>query len=266
MKILFSTGCLFHLPLAEIFRLAAEAGFDGCDLVVNRDFNDPRYEETVQTALAILPAHALHVPFMKVKRWGTQEQAVVRCVELAKKLGIRVVNFHPPSWFHMEIQFFRWFRKVGDFQRELRCEDVFLTIENMPLSGRRLKLAPYVLNRFEDLIDFAIARNLYFTFDTTHLGTFDSDVVAAFLRFLKTGRLKNIHLSDCAPPDQHLFYGRGKLPIARLLNTARVMGYDGMVTVELAPAELPTTREWLSKVLSYACSFVRLHAGEAKGG
>lgn len=261
MKILFSTGCLFHLPLEEIFGLAAEAGFDGCDLVVNTSFNDPSHEERLSSALSILPAHALHVPFMKIQTWGSHLRALVRCVEIAKKFNITVINFHPPNWFHMEVSFLNWFRKVNDFQQEFGCHDQFLAIENMPLSGRRLKLAGYVLNRFEDLIEFGIKRNLYFTFDTTHLGTFDADVVAAFISYFRTGRLRNIHLSDCIPPQQHLFFGRGRLPIARLLNTARILGYEGMVTVELAPRELPKTRVHLKKVLSYACSFVRLHTG-----
>jgi sugar phosphate isomerase/epimerase len=262
MKILFSTGCLFHLPLEETFRLAADAGFDGCDLVVNRDFNDPRYEETIEKALSTLPIHALHAPFMKVDAWGTHVQALMRCIDLAKRFGISTVNFHPPSWFHMEMKFFKWFRQISDFQKELACEGIFLTIENMPLSGRRLKLAPYVLNRYEDLIEFGSKKNLYFTFDTTHLATFDTDVVSAFLRFFKTGRLKNIHLSDALAPDQHLFFGRGDLPLARLLNTVKVLGYDELVTVELGSGELPRTREWLTRVLSYACSFVRLHLCE----
>ncbi len=265
MKILFSSGTLYQWPLTEVFLLAKEAGFDGCDLVINRSLDGPHFNQQIEEALAILPAYSLHVPVTKLRSWGAQVEALVRCIETARRVGIRVVNFHPPSWFHHEISFYRWFRKVDDFQQELECGDVFLCIENMPLAGRRLKLAAYVLNDFKDLIEFGVTRNLYFTFDTTHVRTFDCDAVVSFLNFYKTGRLRNVHLSDSAA-DSHLFPGTGTLPIARLLNTMRRVGYDEMVTLEVAPRELPFTREWLAKVMRYAASFMKLHLSNEKQG
>ena len=223
MKTLFSTGTLYQLPLKDVFLLSREAGFDGCDLVINRALDDPRYREVLQEVAAILPVYSLHVPYHRLKAWGTQVEALKRSVDLAREFAIRVVNFHPPSWFHHEWHFYRWFRKIRDFQKELECDNVFLAIENMPLIGRRLRLAPYVFNDFRDLIEFGIKRNLYFTFDTTHLGTFEQDPVAAFLAYYGTDRLRNIHLSDCISADGHLFPGRGTLPIARLLNTVRAV-------------------------------------------
>lgn len=262
MKVLFSTGTLYQLPLKDVFLLSKEAGFDGCDLVINRSLDDPHYKEVLREVLDILPVYSLHVPYHRLKFWGSQIEALKRSIDTAKEFGVRVVNFHPPSWFRHELQFYRWFRKIRDFQREVDCGNVFLTIENMPLIGRRLRLAPYLLNDFRDLIDFGTKRNLYFTFDTTHLGTFEEDPIAAFLKYHATGRLKNVHLSDCISADGHLFLGRGTLPIARLLNTMRALGYDEMVTLEVAPNELPVTADWLIKTMSYAASFMKLHLGQ----
>ena len=266
MKVLFSSGTLYELPLKEIFCLARDAGFDGCDLVVNRSLDEPRFRDTVEEALTILPAYSLHVPYTKLRLWGTQVNALTRSVQIAKEFGIRLVNFHPPSWFHHEITFYRWFRKIHDFQKELDCQGVALAIENMPLIGKRLKLAPYVLNDFKDLIDFGVKRNLYFTFDTTHISTFDYDTVVSFLSFYKTGRLRNVHLSDSTLTESHLFLGRGVLPIARLLNTMRKIGYDEMVTLEVAPRELPVTKTWLLNIMRYAASFMRMHLGQEEHG
>jgi len=266
MKILFSTGTLYQLPLLETFSLVREAGFDGCDLVINRGLDDPRHKEILTEALSILPAYSLHVPLHRLKTWGTRVEALARCVRTAKELGIRVVNFHPPSWYYHEITFYRWFRRIHDFQKDLGCEDVLLAIENMPRIGKRLRLAPYVLNDFKDLLEFGIKKNLYFTFDTTHVGTFEYDAVAAFLAFHKTERLRNVHLSDCAGADSHLFLGRGTLPVARLLNTMRAVGYDEMVTLEIAPNELPVTKEWLLKMMRYTASFMKMHLGEERHG
>jgi len=264
MKILFSTGSLFYLPIKDIFSIAKEAGFEGCDLLIDQNFNDDCYIDTVIECLDVLPVYSIHAPFLKIKAWGNNLYALMRAIDVAKRLKVQVVNFHPPSWYNMEINFFKWFKKVKDFQKELECEQsLFLTIENMPLIGKTLMLAPYVLNNFEDLIAFGMERNLYFTFDTTHLGTFESDLVAAFLKFLKTERLKNVHVSDYAQFKSHLFIGRGELPIVKLLNTMRRLGYDEMVTLEVGPHELPRTREWLVRILSYELSFLKLQLGKA---
>ena len=51
MKVLFSTGSLSHLPINEVFLLGREAGFDGCELVVSKNFNRPGYKEEVAKCL-----------------------------------------------------------------------------------------------------------------------------------------------------------------------------------------------------------------------
>jgi len=262
MKILFSTGSLYYLPIKDVFSLVREAGFDGCELVLDTKFGSNNYLHTVEECLKILPVHTIHAPFMKIEAWGNPMQALIRSVEIAKALNAHVVNFHPPSWFSLEIEFFRWFRRVKDFQEELKCNGVCLTIENMPLVYKRLMLAPYFLNDFDDLIDYGIKRNLYFTFDVTHIATFHKDIIAIFLRYFQTTKLKNVHLSDYADFKEHLFLGRGDLPIVKLLNAMRRLGYDEMVTLELSPYEWPRTQEWLFKSMQYELSFLKLHLGK----
>ncbi|HBA55788.1 sugar phosphate isomerase/epimerase family protein [Syntrophorhabdus aromaticivorans] len=266
MKVLFSTGCLFYLPMRDIFLLAKEAGFDGCELVIDGRFNDSRHIDVMLECLDILPVYSIHAPFMKMHAWGNEAYSLMRSVEIAKLVGTKLVGFHPPNWFSMEIAFFQWFRKVQDFQKKLGGEGVVVAIENMPRIGKRLMLAPYVLNDFEDLIEFGVKRNLFFTFDTTHLATFGGDIIVAFLSFLKTSRLKNIHLSDYSDYRSHLFPGNGELPVVKLLNTAARLGYDGMVTLEVSPYELPRTRECLKRMLRYQVAFLNIHLQRVGNG
>lgn len=259
MKLLFSTGSLFYLPLKEIFFYARDAGFDGCDVIIDRRFNNNRYIDSLIECNDILPVYSIHAPFQKMEAWGTQADAISRTVDIGKRLGALVVNFHPPSWFSLEVSFLQWFRRVKDFQKELNCEGIALTIENMPLSNKTLLLAPYILNNYDDLISFGMEKNLYFTFDTTHLATFGYNIIEAFLKYFQTGRLKNIHISDYKDFKSHLFPGRGELPIVKLLNTIRRLGYDEMVTLELGPEELPRTKEWLIKLMKFEVSFLKMH-------
>ena len=267
MKLLFSTGSLFYLPLTEIFLYAKEAGFDGCDVIIDRRFNNHHYMDSLMECHEkILPIYSIHAPFQKMEAWGTQAEALIRTVDLGKQLGAKVVNFHPPSWFSLEISFLQRFRRIKDFQKELNCERTILTIENMPLSGKTLLLAPYILNNYEDLIAFGVERNLYFTFDITHLATFGYNIVEAFLKYFQTKRLKNIHVSDFKDFKSHLFPGRGELPIVKLLNTIRRLGYDEMVTLELGPNELPRTGEWLKKLMEFEASFLKMHLAKDGNG
>ncbi|OPY70921.1 MAG: endonuclease IV [Syntrophorhabdaceae bacterium PtaU1.Bin034] len=261
MKILFSTGSLFYLPLKEIFLIARDAGFDGCDLVVQSHLDDPYYKETLHECIQILPVFAMHTPFLRLTSWGNQIEALIKCIEVAKEFGIGVVNFHPPSWFSMEIGFLKWFRGIKDFQRELRCEPVFLALENMPLLAKSTKINTYVLNTIDEIIRFGSQRNLYFTLDTTHAATTGHDIIPTFLNLYKTGRLMHVHLSDYSRIGSHLFPGSGSLPIVKLLNTMRKMGYNQAISLEVSPMQLPSAALPLKKVLWYAASFLKMHAG-----
>jgi len=262
MKIIFSTGCLFYLPIKDIFELAAEAGFDGCELVINNHFERENYIDVVKECIKILPVFSLHAPFMKMATWGNKIQSIYHTIEIAKELNIKLVNFHPPSWFQVELQFLKWFNSIKDFQKISNNRDIVITIENMPLSGARLMLAPYILNDYKDLTEFGIKKNLYFTFDTTHFATFGGDVVAAFLNVFRTGRLKNMHISDYGNTKSHLFLGSGELPIVKLLSTMMRLGYDEIITLEVSPKELPRTREWLLKAIKYQHAFLKIHLGK----
>ncbi|MCX7965325.1 MAG: sugar phosphate isomerase/epimerase [Syntrophorhabdaceae bacterium] len=261
MKVLFSTGCLYYLPLKEIFILANEAGFDGCELLIDRQVNRPDYLDMVRECCEILPVFSIHAPFLKIDAWGSKTNAIMQTVKIAQELNAHLINFHPPSWFSAELIFFRSFKKVEDFQKSLGAEGIRLSIENMPRVGKKLMLTPYILNDYNDLIEYGLKRNLDFTFDTTHLGTFGIDPVVGFLRFFKTGRLKNIHISDYNDADSHLFLGRGNMPVAKFLNTIRRMGYDEMVTLEISPQELPRSRPWMVKFMKYQLSYLKFHLG-----
>jgi hypothetical protein len=41
----------------------------------------------------------------------------------------------------------------------------------------------------------------------------------------------------------------------------RRLGYNEMVTLEIAPQELPRTNEWLLKVMTYSAAYLKLHLG-----
>src|SRR4029077_10641111 len=91
-------------PNTELgFRMAAEHGDDGVEVMVNHD----RHSQTVESIQALsatysMPIRSVHVPCLVVSQhvWGfNPEVKLRRSVEMARAVSATVVVVHPP---------FRW--------------------------------------------------------------------------------------------------------------------------------------------------------------
>jgi len=226
-------------------------------LIINTVFEDGDPHRIIEKLLKICPILSIHAPFFKLRGWGHGGQALVRCVTLARDFGIPLVNFHPPLWFPPEIRFLYWFHRVEDFQRLVEQSQVIVTIENMPYVGRRFRFNPNILKRSEDMLKFMEKHNLFMTFDTTHSGSRNPNFLGEFQRLLVSGRIRNIHFSDYGHHREHLFPGRGILPLTRFLYMLRQRDYEGAVTLELSPRELPQKRNLIIESLEEVNEYLR---------
>ena len=263
MRISISTGTLFTFPLQKAFAMAAEVGFDGLEVIINQDFQRVSARKLLAELGEIMPILSIHAPFMPLDGWGTPIDSLKRSVELAAEAGIPLVNFHPPSWAGFEIGFWRWMYRINDFQEEVGQGTVILTIENMPWTGT-FKTNQYILSQTERMIDFINERNLFQTFDCTHMGSGKANFINDFYLFYGTGRIRNIHFSDYGHGREHLLPGHGILPLTRFLNHLRNTGYNDTLTLELSPHEFPRDEkvilESLKEILHYLRSETSGHA------
>ncbi|MBI5484836.1 MAG: sugar phosphate isomerase/epimerase, partial [Deltaproteobacteria bacterium] len=255
MLISLSTGSLYTLPLRRVFELAAEAGFDGVELIINQDFVGVDPVKLVSDLQKITTIHSIHSPFMLLDGWGDPVEALKKSVEIASECGIPLVNFHPPAWMGLEISFWRWLYKVRDFQQEVGMNGkVMVTVENMPWVGE-YKINPNILAKPQRMVEFIKEHNLYMTFDCTHMGSGHTSFINDFFLFYETGRIRNIHFSDYGHGREHLLPGRGILPLTRFLNHLRSTEYQRTVTLELDPREFPAgehaTLECLKEMLAF---------------
>ena len=239
ISIVLSAGTLYHLKLSEAFTIAKECGYEGVELVINTVFERHDPHKIIEKLLAICPIASIHAPFFKLSGWGDQIKTLLRTIQLANDFSIPLVNFHPPLWFPPEIKFWLWFRKVEDFQQLAANNTALITLENMPYVGKRIRFNPNILRRPEKMTEFIEKHNLFMTFDTTHLGSHDPNFLGGFRQFYDTGRIRNIHFSDYGHGREHLFPGRGLLPLTRFLYLLKQLEYAGAITVELSPTELP---------------------------
>ncbi len=257
-KIALSTGSLYTYGIARVFELAAEAGFDAMEVLVDHrwDSRQPQYLLRLAQRLD-LPIVAVHNPFMpNVPGWPPDEIGrLEKTVALARALGTGIVVTHLPlRVVGARIEFFGAragpmlmpiFPRTHRAYRDLllkglpafeAAQGMTVGVENMPstwLLGRRWNI--YALN---DLDLLAGMRHL--TLDTTHLGTWGLDPLAVYDR-LQT-RVVHVHLSDF-DGREHRLPGSGHLPLAQLLRRLARDGYRGAVSLEVGPEVLEAEDE-----------------------
>ena len=273
--IALSTGSLHTYGISRAFELAAEAGFEAIEVMIDHrwDSRQPAYLRRL-SAESGLPIAAVHSPFMpSVPGWPGEPLGRLRqSAALARDLGVGIVVAHLPLRFHaVSIEFFGLSKKPllfpiplpvsNDYHRFLlnglsqfeADEEVLIGVENMPdrrILGKRVDI--YSLNTPEML-----ARLPHLTLDTTHLATWQLDPVKVY------GRLKaqviHIHLSNF-DGEEHRLPHTGQLPLAEFLLHLKQDRYEGAVSVELGPDVLQAEDEGqVRRHLQRAVAFCREH-------
>lgn len=228
IPVVFSTGSLYPFGLDRIFGWAAEAGYDGIEVMMDErwDTHQQGYLEHLMQTHA-LPVSALHPPIGRGV-WGLEpEDTLVRVADLAARVGAGAVVAHPP----------RAGRSLDKWRKgplaEARSQGVSVAVENMPLEVNQGLLglrAPRTCCHPEDLLGVGDV-----TLDTSHCGVSGVDILRA--REVLEGQLRHVHLSDSRlmGRDDHRPPGKGKLPLKELLAGLAAQGYPGVVSLELKP-------------------------------
>ena len=248
MRFLLTSGSFYTLPIHRTFAIAKEAGFDGMNLMITGEFRGVDEVSLVRNLQKILPIDSIHVPFIPLWGWGNQVEKIQRTVRLAIETSVPLVNFHPPAWLLLEISFSLWFLAVRDFQQEVGKNRVMVSIENMPHLARYYG-DPHLLSKTTNLLQFLQKRNLYLSFDSSHMGTKKTDFLEDFLRLHAAEKVKQVQYGDYCDGREHLKPGHGILPLKRLLQTLAKENYSEGLCVEIMPDEFPKEESLIIKNL-----------------
>jgi len=249
--IALSTGSLYTYGTARTARLAADAGFDGLEIMVDErwDTRDPAYLSRMARNVS-LPIVAVHAPSRGgLAGWGGEVERARRAVALAQAVGARMVVVHPPVRYRwiavrrlpfVSLTLLTPFRRRSPYLRWLETEleayqaasGVTIAVENMP---RHPLAGPWSVNLFELARLRDLQRVPAVALDTTHLGTWNLDIVAASDTL--GDRVAHVHLSDY-DGTQHRLPGEGRLPLGPFLQALSRRGFGGVITVELVPEAL----------------------------
>jgi len=233
IPVIFSTGSLYPFGLDRSYGWAAEAGYDGVEIMM-----DERWD-TVQDAYLNhlaekhgIPILALHTPLHEGAWRLSPEETLVRSARLAVKIEAPLVVVHPPPPGR---PLARW--AAGTLERA-RGEGVRIAVENMPRGGAKYPFSirrDRSCHRPEHLFDIGDI-----TLDTSHVAASGLDLIEAYDKL--AGQLRHVHLSDSdlTGGDQHRLPGKGKLPLAEFLAALERDDYPGAVSLELKPWPLGT--------------------------
>jgi sugar phosphate isomerase/epimerase len=230
-----STAAVFPEPTAAAFAMAAQAGYDGIEVMVQTDLTSQTPDALARLVdLHQIPVLSVHSPCLLITAtvWSSDPLVkLARSIEMAEKLGAPTVVVHPP---------FVWQRSAAANFTESVAElqsrtDVVIAVENM----FPVKVAGRWVNSYRPHWDPVSARHQHFTLDLSHTATSDSDALDMFARM--GSHLAHLHLTDGSgsSKDEHLVPGRGGQPCAEILAALsapdRVDGpFRGSVIVEIS--------------------------------
>ncbi|MGH2536927.1 MAG: sugar phosphate isomerase/epimerase family protein [Candidatus Promineifilaceae bacterium] len=275
LPFLFSSGSLWSYAVERCFALAAAAGFDGLELMV-----DMRWETRQPSSIKALmdryqlPVRAVHSPFMpSVPGWPhDQPGRILKSIVLADAIGAEVVVHHLPArigiwWVSAPGRMFpvpgltnpdhvykRWLET--EYSGVQAGTSVQLCIENLPAFqrfGRRWNYAHWNTPK-------ALARFPNVTLDTTHLGTWGlepADVYPAL-----NEQVKHVHLSNY-DGREHLRPEAGRLALDSFLAQLAAEEYSGAVSLELQPEALDAGQpdDHVRQLMEGSLAFCRRAAG-----
>lgn len=249
IPVVFSTGSLHPFGLDRVYALAAEAGYDGIEIMMDErwDTHQVDYLNGLVEKYGI-PIRALHPPLFR-GAWNLDpEETLVRVAKLAPKVGADIVVAHPPA---DGIKLDRWSNNTLADARE---NEVTVAVENMPRD--RVQYFVFGWDR-----QYCYRPELLFglgevTIDTSHLAVSGVGILYA-LEILEE-QVRHVHLSDSklTGRDEHRVPGKGKLPLKEFLANLARINYPGVVSLELKPwplgvPKMGTVLERMREALEY---------------
>ena len=248
VPVAFSTGSLHPFGLDRVYGWAAEAGFDGVEVMMDErwDTHQHAYINELSERHGI-PVLALHPPIYRGAWRLGSEETLIRSARLAGKIGGPVVVAHPPPPGR---PLARW--SAGALA-EARGFGVPVAVENMPKSSseRMFVVRRGSCYKPEHLVGVGDV-----TVDTSHVGASGVGLMEFWEKL--RGQLRHVHLSDSdlSGGDQHRLPGKGKLPLTEFLAEVGRSEYPGAISLELKPWPLGTPHpEVIMKRMKAALEF-----------
>ena len=260
VRIGMSTSCTHSYPLEETFRLSADVGFDGIEVMVLPD----RRTQDAHTLKSLAaeysqPILSIHAPVLLATSFVfglSAKTKLEKSAALARAVGAPTVVVHPP--FRWQGGYSKVFAEVvGEIAHEYSVD---IAVENMfgwqagtaRLDAYAPTWNPGTLNVDALTLDFSHA---------ALNGSSGQDLATEWGE-----RLRHVHLCDGTFPednphvfDEHLAPGDGSQPLAEVLGQLAANRFDGAIIAEVSTAK-DRTREAKIQRLTSTLEFATRHS------
>lgn len=264
-----STISVFPKGVEDGFRLSAETGFDGVEVMVTTDAKTRSAKRLQEFSREYdQPIMAIHAPTLLLTTFVFGRGPMIKLeksAELAADLGVDTVVVHPP---------FRWQGRYAlNFEQVVRDIErrygVVVAVENMfPWRTGERDQRAYLPGIDPSDMDVPHA-----TLDFSHCALAKRDSME-LAPDLGPEKLRHIHLTDGVAQDdrkvfdEHMLPGHGNEPVAEVLEWLVDNDWDGQVVAEVKTGKAKSDRDrkrLLSETLHFAREHLSLDA-ETSGG
>ncbi|MDD2693899.1 MAG: TIM barrel protein [Candidatus Gracilibacteria bacterium] len=243
--LLLSTSSLAGYGLHKVFLLAKEAKYDGIDLVIDFDQYDTCNAEYIASLVEIsgVKVESISAPERRVTKKQVDE-----VLAIAGKLGVSLVNLHPPHRLDKEKDWFGEYLTI----LEAKYPNITIAVTNAPP-----KTWLFIISEYGDARPETIKKITSHT--ALSIGNVEPesgiDLMKTFTLLGNT--INHVYLTDKTEEKNYLFPGEGNMPLESLLIRMKESGYNGPFTLLVNADELSAGEdEQVIKRLQEARSFL----------
>lgn len=215
--------------LETFFKKFKEAGFDGLELVLGAKSRFEYARIGYLSEKYDLPIGSIHQP-----PWsGVGLYFDENFLQVAKKLGVRHVVFHPLTFrsFGSRVQQ-QYFERLAMLQEKW---GIVVMLENMPNDLAYNKLhdgtPAHILHHLEKINSIADAYGFLLTYDVSHAEIIAPSKNSFFQKLFP--KIGNIHASSFVPGHHHLPLTMGEFDTPEFINFLVKKKYQGLFTLEV---------------------------------
>ncbi|MDD4164151.1 MAG: TIM barrel protein [Eubacteriales bacterium] len=228
MIISISTGAFYSLDYKKILSMISMTSCKNIKIFLNQAFRDISFDEiateVAKNNLNVLSIHAPLGPLVQEKE--SEKYWINRSLELAHILGAGVIVTH--DTFHFDQN-----KKVFSVDEEHKENLIAFSKSSIPICTENVHFMPVtsILQSPEELLPFITMHQIGITFDVSHWGSTNKDIIDGYYYFNEF--IRNIHISDNLNGVEHKILGTGNLPLARFIKMLQKENYNNPLTIEL---------------------------------
>lgn len=223
-RCLFSTDSLSGYGLDLVFELVKEAGFDGIDLAIRKNFDSWKIDYVKKLS----EKYDLPIKVIQTSD-NLNDKEITRAIDLCYELGADTISINAPKFFN-----FKAFNFIADNILKRRKENKNLHFAIINPEDSNLFALPIPKYRFSNMVEIVKKYLSYIWLDISNLDVdaFENNFLRKMQDFLPY--LAVVYLSDKTRLwEWHVIPGDGSLKLPTFLKKLKEFGYTRYISTKI---------------------------------